>query len=85
MCFKEIRVDSLTKHEIIHKVRYTMHPKRDLVQMLLASSRGTKLGEEERKRVLQFGDLLKQIFTLDHPRRISVEKALQHPFVKSEK
>eukprot|EP00808_Paulinella_micropora_P023364 g68549.t1 len=53
MCFKEVQVDSLTKQEIIKKVRYTMKPEKDIVAQLLAASKGTKLSDSEKKKVLQ--------------------------------
>lgn len=51
---------------------------RDLMSDLIGSS---KLNESMLRKVNQFKDLLDRMLMLDHTKRISLNEALQHPFI----
>jgi hypothetical protein len=55
-------------------------PTRDLKSELLSGPH--ELSSEDRTLVYQLNDLLTQILQIDPTRRITVEEALRHPFLK---
>ena len=67
---------------IIEKERFAK-PSRDLKQMLLAASPSGQSAADQ-KKVLQLADLLSQMFELNPERRINVDKALKHPFIRED-
>jgi len=58
-------------------------PEKDLLEML---SQHTAVGisPADRKKLPQLADLLEKIFVLDPERRLKVEDALSHPFIKED-
>lgn len=55
-----------------------LQPTRDLMTDLIGQS---KLSEPIFRKVTQFRDLLEKTLMLDPTRRISLNEALQHPFI----
>ena len=53
-------------------------PGRDLYPYLVGDTRPTDV---EKRKLLQFKDLLEKMLTLDPERRISPSEALKHPFI----
>lgn len=41
-----------------------------------------RLPEDQRKKVVQLKDLIDQILVLDPAKRISINQALQHPYIQ---
>ena len=61
----------------------TVPGKRELLTML-RSYTPTNISSREQQKIPQFADLLEKIFILDPERRVSVEDALNHPFIKED-
>ncbi|XP_072267870.1 serine/threonine-protein kinase PRP4 homolog isoform X2 [Pyxicephalus adspersus] len=76
--FMYIEVDKVTEREKV-TVMSTINPTKDLLADLIGCQR---LPEEQRKKVHQLKDLLDQILMLDPAKRISINQALQHPFIQ---
>ncbi|KAM9308284.1 serine/threonine-protein kinase PRP4 homolog [Gastrophryne carolinensis] len=76
--FMYIEVDKVTEREKV-TVMSTINPTKDLLSDLIGCQR---LPEEQRKKVHQLKDLLDQILMLDPAKRISINQALQHPFIQ---
>ncbi|XP_075069106.1 serine/threonine-protein kinase PRP4 homolog [Mixophyes fleayi] len=76
--FTYIEVDKVTEREKV-TVMSTINPTKDLLADLIGCQR---LPEEQRKKVHQLKDLLDQILMLDPAKRISINQALQHPFIQ---
>ncbi|CAH8640104.1 unnamed protein product [Heterobilharzia americana] len=70
-------VDKVTQKEKTTVVR-NLQPTRDLMTDLIGQS---KLSEPIFRKVTQFRDLLEKALMLDPTRRISLNEALQHPFI----
>ncbi|NP_001088314.1 pre-mRNA processing factor 4B S homeolog [Xenopus laevis] len=76
--FMYIEVDKVTEREKV-TVMSTINPTKDLLTDLIGCQR---LPEDQRKKVHQIKDLLDQILMLDPAKRISINQALQHPFIQ---
>ncbi|MGH0171093.1 UNVERIFIED_CONTAM: hypothetical protein FKN15_060812 [Acipenser sinensis] len=76
--FLYIEVDKVTEREKV-TVMSTINPTKDLLADLVGCQR---LPEDQRKKVMQVKDLLDQILMLDPAKRISINQALQHPFIQ---
>ncbi|XP_041101098.1 serine/threonine-protein kinase PRP4 homolog [Polyodon spathula] len=76
--FLYIEVDKVTEREKV-TVMSTINPTKDLLADLVGCQR---LPEDQRKKVIQVKDLLDQILMLDPAKRISINQALQHPFIQ---
>ncbi|XP_063307839.1 serine/threonine-protein kinase PRP4 homolog isoform X2 [Pelobates fuscus] len=76
--FMYIEVDKVTEREKV-TVMSTINPTKDLLADLIGCQR---LPEDQRKKVHQLKDLLDQILMLDPAKRISINQALQHPFIQ---
>ncbi|MEE6465121.1 hypothetical protein FKM82_006458 [Ascaphus truei] len=76
--FMYIEVDKVTEREKV-TVMSTINPTKDLLADLVGCQR---LPEDQRKKVHQLKDLLDQILMLDPAKRISINQALQHPFIQ---
>ncbi|CAH8659135.1 unnamed protein product [Schistosoma rodhaini] len=70
-------VDKVTQKEKMTVIR-NLQPTRDLMTDLIGQS---KLSEPIFRKVTQFRDLLEKTLMLDPTRRISLNEALQHPFI----
>uniref|UniRef100_A0A671RP20 Serine/threonine-protein kinase PRP4 homolog n=1 Tax=Sinocyclocheilus anshuiensis TaxID=1608454 RepID=A0A671RP20_9TELE len=60
-------------------VMSTINPTKDLLADMIG---GQRLPEDQRKKVMQLKDLLDGILMLDPAKRISINQALQHPFIQ---
>uniref|UniRef100_A0A8C6M2H2 Serine/threonine-protein kinase PRP4 homolog n=1 Tax=Nothobranchius furzeri TaxID=105023 RepID=A0A8C6M2H2_NOTFU len=60
-------------------VMSTINPTKDLLSELIG---GQRLPEDQRKKVMQLKDLLEGTLMLDPAKRISINQALQHPFIQ---
>ncbi|KAL7835256.1 hypothetical protein SRHO_G00276030 [Serrasalmus rhombeus] len=76
--FLYIEVDKVTEREKV-TVMSTINPTKDLLADLIG---GQRLPEEQRKKVMQLKDLLDGTLMLDPAKRISINQALQHPFIQ---
>ncbi|XP_041103838.1 serine/threonine-protein kinase PRP4 homolog [Polyodon spathula] len=76
--FLYIEVDKVTEREKV-TVMSTINPTKDLLTDMVGCQR---LPEDQRKKVIQVKDLLDQILMLDPAKRISINQALQHPFIQ---
>ncbi|XP_039609267.1 pre-mRNA processing factor 4Bb isoform X2 [Polypterus senegalus] len=76
--FLYIEVDKVTEREKV-TVMSTINPTKDLLADMIGCQR---LPEDQRKKVIQLKDLLDQILMLDPAKRISINQALQHPFIQ---
>ncbi|TPP60717.1 Serine/threonine kinase [Fasciola gigantica] len=70
-------VDKVTQKEKVSVMR-NIQPTRDLLVDLLSDS---NLSEPLLRKVTQFRDLLEKMLILDPTRRLSLNDALQHPFI----
>ena len=77
--FLQQKEEPLTKKIISQRVLFT-NPTSDLMHVLLPH--GHKLPDEELAGVRELKDLLSKMFVLDPAKRISVEEAMAHPFLK---
>lgn len=57
----------------------SINPTKDLLHDMVGRQR---LPEDQRKKVIQLKDLLDQILVLDPAKRISINQALQHPYIQ---
>ncbi|KAL2085984.1 hypothetical protein ACEWY4_019304 [Coilia grayii] len=76
--FLYIEVDKVTEREKV-TVMSTINPTKDLLSDMVG---GQRLPEEQRKKVMQLKDLLDSTLMLDPAKRISINQALQHPFIQ---
>ncbi|KAG5851059.1 hypothetical protein ANANG_G00088980 [Anguilla anguilla] len=76
--FLYIEVDKVTEREKV-TVMSTINPTKDLLADMVGFQR---LPEDQRKKVNQLKDLLDQILMLEPAKRISINQALQHPFIQ---
>lgn len=76
--FLYIEVDKVTEREKI-TVMSTINPTKDLLADMIG---GQRLPEEMRKKVMQLKDLLDGTLMLDPAKRITINQALQHPFIQ---
>ncbi|XP_048858003.1 serine/threonine-protein kinase PRP4 homolog [Brienomyrus brachyistius] len=76
--FLYIEVDKVTEREKV-TVMSTINPTKDLLTDMIGCQR---LPEDQRKKVVQLKDLLDQILMLDPAKRISINQALQHPYIQ---
>ncbi|CAL1597429.1 unnamed protein product [Knipowitschia caucasica] len=76
--FLYIEVDKVTEREKV-TVMSTLNPTKDLLSDMVG---GQRLPEDQRKKVMQLKDLLDQTLMLDPAKRISINQALQHPFIQ---
>uniref|UniRef100_A0A1A8JRU6 Serine/threonine-protein kinase PRP4 homolog n=1 Tax=Nothobranchius kuhntae TaxID=321403 RepID=A0A1A8JRU6_NOTKU len=76
--FLYIEVDKVTEREKV-TVMSTINPTKDLLSELIG---GQRLPEDQRKKVMQLKDLLEGTLMLDPAKRISINQALQHPFIQ---
>ncbi|KAL1006932.1 hypothetical protein UPYG_G00079020 [Umbra pygmaea] len=76
--FLYIEVDKVTEREKV-TVMSTINPTKDLLADMVG---GQRLPEEQRKKVLVLKDLIDSTLMLDPAKRISINQALQHPFIQ---
>ncbi|XP_068604022.1 pre-mRNA processing factor 4Bb [Brachionichthys hirsutus] len=76
--FLYIEVDKVTEREKV-TVMSTINPTKDLLADMIGCQR---LPEDQRKKVMQQKDLLDGTLMLDPAKRISINQALQHPFIQ---
>uniref|UniRef100_A0A671XUG9 Serine/threonine-protein kinase PRP4 homolog n=1 Tax=Sparus aurata TaxID=8175 RepID=A0A671XUG9_SPAAU len=76
--FLYIEVDKVTEREKV-TVMSTINPTKDLLTDMIG---GQRLPEDQRKKVMQLKDLLDGTLMLDPAKRISINQALQHPFIQ---
>ncbi|XP_075903517.1 pre-mRNA processing factor 4Bb isoform X3 [Nelusetta ayraudi] len=76
--FLYIEVDKVTEREKV-TVMSTINPTKDLLVDMIGCQR---LPEDQRKKVMQLKDLLDGTLMLDPAKRISINQALQHPFIQ---
>ncbi|XP_029313865.1 LOW QUALITY PROTEIN: pre-mRNA processing factor 4Bb [Cottoperca gobio] len=76
--FLYIEVDKVTEREKV-TVMSTINPTKDLLVDMIG---GQRLPEDQRKKVMQLKDLLDSTLMLDPAKRISINQALQHPFMQ---
>ncbi|XP_061821234.1 pre-mRNA processing factor 4Bb [Nerophis lumbriciformis] len=76
--FLYIEVDKVTEREKV-TVMSTINPTKDLLSDMIG---GQRLPEDQRKKVMQLKDLLDGTLMLDPAKRISINQALQHPFIQ---
>uniref|UniRef100_A0A4W3ISN0 Serine/threonine-protein kinase PRP4 homolog n=1 Tax=Callorhinchus milii TaxID=7868 RepID=A0A4W3ISN0_CALMI len=76
--FMYIEVDKVTEREKV-TVMSTINSTKDLLADMIGCQR---LPEDQRKKVHQLKDLLEQILMLDPAKRVSINQALQHPFIQ---
>uniref|UniRef100_A0A3Q2NXI1 Serine/threonine-protein kinase PRP4 homolog n=1 Tax=Fundulus heteroclitus TaxID=8078 RepID=A0A3Q2NXI1_FUNHE len=76
--FLYIEVDKVTEREKV-TVMSTINPTKDMLAELIG---GQRLPEDQRKKVMQLKDLLESTLMLDPAKRISINQALQHPFIQ---
>uniref|UniRef100_A0A8C6UHC6 Serine/threonine-protein kinase PRP4 homolog n=1 Tax=Neogobius melanostomus TaxID=47308 RepID=A0A8C6UHC6_9GOBI len=76
--FLYIEVDKVTEREKV-TVMSTINPTKDLLSDMVG---GQRLPEDQRKKVMQLKDLLDGTLMLDPAKRISINQALQHPFIQ---
>ncbi|KAF4089724.1 hypothetical protein AMELA_G00070070 [Ameiurus melas] len=76
--FLYTEVDKVTEREKV-TVMSSINPTKDLLNDMVGRQR---LPEDQRKKVIQLKDLLDQILVLDPAKRISINQALQHPYVQ---
>ncbi|XP_059357652.1 serine/threonine-protein kinase PRP4 homolog [Carassius carassius] len=70
--------DKVTEREKV-TVMSTINPTKDLSMDMVGRQ---ALPEDQRKKVVQLKDLLDQILMLDPAKRITINQALQHPFIQ---
>ncbi|KAK2869898.1 hypothetical protein Q8A67_024290 [Cirrhinus molitorella] len=76
--FLYIEVDKVTEREKV-TVMSTINPTKDLLADMIG---GQRLPEDQRKKVMQLKDMLDGTLMLDPAKRISINQALQHPFIQ---
>ncbi|KAA8580600.1 hypothetical protein FQN60_013558 [Etheostoma spectabile] len=76
--FLYIEVDKVTEREKV-TVMSTINSTKDLLTDMIG---GQRLPEDQRKKVMQLKDLLDGTLMLDPAKRISINQALQHPFIQ---
>lgn len=76
--FLYIEVDKVTEREKV-TVMSTINPTKDLLADMIG---GQRLPEDQRKKVMQLKDLLDGTLMLDPAKRITINQALQHPFIQ---
>jgi serine/threonine-protein kinase PRP4 len=67
-------------HQQIRRLIRDAKPTKDLGAVMAAHDKN--LGEAERRKVAQLADLLDKMFNFDPEKRITVNDALRHPFIK---
>ncbi|CAL8293852.1 unnamed protein product [Lota lota] len=76
--FLYIEVDKVTEREKV-TVMSTINPTKDILVDMVGFQR---LPEDQRKKVMQLKDMLDATLMLDPAKRISINQALQHPFIQ---
>ncbi|XP_034561961.1 pre-mRNA processing factor 4Bb [Notolabrus celidotus] len=76
--FLYIEVDKVTEREKV-TVMSTINPTKDLLTEMIG---GQRLPEDQRKKVMQQKDLIDGTLMLDPAKRITINQALQHPFIQ---
>uniref|UniRef100_A0A3B1J7T9 Serine/threonine-protein kinase PRP4 homolog n=1 Tax=Astyanax mexicanus TaxID=7994 RepID=A0A3B1J7T9_ASTMX len=76
--FLYTEVDKVTEREKV-TVMSSINPTKDLLIEMVGRQ---TLPEDQRKKVVQLKDLLDQILVLDPAKRISINQALQHPYIQ---
>uniref|UniRef100_A0A673IP81 Serine/threonine-protein kinase PRP4 homolog n=1 Tax=Sinocyclocheilus rhinocerous TaxID=307959 RepID=A0A673IP81_9TELE len=76
--FLYTEIDKVTEREKVN-VMSTINPTKDLSMDMVGRQ---ALPEDQRKKVVQLKDLLDQILVLDPAKRITINQALQHPFIQ---
>ncbi|KAJ3611186.1 hypothetical protein NHX12_021202 [Muraenolepis orangiensis] len=76
--FLYIEVDKVTEREKV-TIMSTINPTKDILVDMVGFQR---LPEDQRKKVLQLKELLDATLMLDPAKRISINQALQHPFIQ---
>ncbi|XP_027024803.1 serine/threonine-protein kinase PRP4 homolog [Tachysurus fulvidraco] len=76
--FLYTEVDKVTEREKV-TVMSSINPTKDLLNDMIGRQR---LPEDQRKKVVQLKDLIDQILVLDPAKRISINQALQHPYIQ---
>jgi len=78
--FLSVEIDQLSKQEVTKRYLYTERPNKDLKDMLLGDL--PKPEGEEMKKLDQLRDFLDKALMLDPSKRLTVEQALSHPFLR---
>lgn len=78
--FLSVEVDPVSKQEVVKRYLYTEKPTKDLKEMLLGDL--PRPEPDEMKRVDSLCDFLGKALMLDPAKRLTVEQALQHPFLR---
>uniref|UniRef100_A0A8C5CWD3 Serine/threonine-protein kinase PRP4 homolog n=1 Tax=Gadus morhua TaxID=8049 RepID=A0A8C5CWD3_GADMO len=76
--FLYIEVDKVTEREKV-TVMSTINPTKDILVDMVGFQR---LPEDQRKKVMQLKEMLDATLMLDPAKRISINQALQHPFIQ---
>uniref|UniRef100_A0AAY5KMR4 Serine/threonine-protein kinase PRP4 homolog n=1 Tax=Esox lucius TaxID=8010 RepID=A0AAY5KMR4_ESOLU len=76
--FLYTEVDKVTEREKV-TVMSTINPTKELLSDMVGCQR---LPEDQRKKVAQLKDLLDRTLMLDPAKRISINQALQHPYIQ---
>ncbi|KAM9500967.1 serine/threonine-protein kinase PRP4 homolog isoform 1-T1 [Clarias gariepinus] len=76
--FLYTEVDKVTEREKV-TVMSSINATKDLLNDMIGRQR---LPEDQRKKVVQLKDLMDQILVLDPAKRISINQALQHPYIQ---
>ncbi|XP_060730017.1 serine/threonine-protein kinase PRP4 homolog [Tachysurus vachellii] len=76
--FLYTEVDKVTEREKV-TVMSSINSTKDLLNDMIGRQR---LPEDQRKKVVQLKDLIDQILVLDPAKRISINQALQHPYIQ---
>merc|ERR1719460_2955953 len=78
--FLSVEIDPVSKQEVTKRYLYTEKPNKDLKEMLLGDL--PRPDHEEMKKVDQLCDFLHKALMLDPSKRLTVEQALNHPFLR---
>jgi len=76
--FLHHELDPVTQKDRLRRLT-TINPSVDLMQRL---KKNQKLNEDEKRKLVQFKDLLDKMLVIDPSKRITPKEALQHDFIK---
>jgi serine/threonine-protein kinase PRP4 len=78
--FLSVEIDPMSKQEVTKRYLYTEKPNKDLKEMLLGDL--PKPEGDEMKKLEQLRDFLDRALMMDPGKRLTVEQALSHPFLR---